>query len=77
MMKIDNNKLDEFRKMNDKELWLNIRKIASQNGISLPDKDPSENEIRQLRELLFNTDKINPFAAMRMINKFKRGDNNG
>ena len=76
-MKIDNNKLDEFKKMNDKELWLNIRKIASENGISLPEKNPSENELKQLRELLASADKITPFTAMRMINKFKRGGDNG
>jgi hypothetical protein len=76
-MKLDKNKLEEFKRLSDEELWARIRAIANENGIGLPDRKPSENEIKQLRELLFAADRINPISAMKMINKFKRGGDNG
>jgi hypothetical protein len=76
-MKLDKNKLEEFKRLSDEELWARIRAIANDNGIGLPDRKPSENEIKQLRELLFAADRINPISAMKMINKFKRGGDNG
>ena len=76
-MKLDKSKLEEFKRLSDEELWLKIRDIAQDNGINLPDRKPTESEFNQLRELLFAADKINPLSAMKMINKFKRGGQNG
>jgi hypothetical protein len=76
-MKLDKNKLDELKRLNDEELWIQIRAVAKENGITLPDRNPSEGELKQLRELLFVQDRINPLTAMKMINKFKRGGDNG
>jgi hypothetical protein len=76
-MKLDKSKLEEFKRLSDEELWLKIRDIAQDNGINLPDRKPTESEFNQLRELLFAADKINPLSAMKMINKFKRGGENG
>ena len=76
-MKLDKNKLEELKNLSNEELWLRIRAIAKDNGINLPDRNPSESEFNQLRELLFAADKINPLSAMKMINNFKRGSKNG
>ena len=76
-MKLDKNKLEELKRLSDENLWIQIRTAAKENGIALPDRKPSENELKQLRELLFAADKINPLSAMKMINKFKRGGDNG
>ena len=42
-MKLDKNKLDELKRLNDEELWIQIRAVAKENGITLPDRKPSEN----------------------------------
>ena len=71
-MKIDKEKLRTMAKMQDNELWCNIKSIAKEHGLSLPEKTPSHAEMEKLRTLMLS-DRINLPSAMRMVNEFKKG----
>ena len=53
-MKLDKDKIEALSKMNDDELFDFVRKTAAKNGISMPDRKPTESEMASLRELLSN-----------------------
>ena len=72
-MKLDKDKIEALSKMIDDELFVFVRKTAAKNGISMPDRKPTESEMASLRELLSNAEKINTVAALKLINKYKRG----
>lgn len=72
-MKIDKEKLRELTEKSDSDLWETICAIASKNGISLPAKSPSAEELAKIRAALSDADRMNLIAAMKLINKYKRG----
>ena len=72
-MKIDKEKLAALAALPDDALWKEIRKIAGENKISLPEATPKKEEMAKIRSLLLNSDKINMFSAMKFINELKRG----
>ena len=73
-MKIDKTKLDAMLSLSDAELWGEIRKVARAKGINMPEKTPSESEIRPVRAALSEAEKLNLASAMRLVNDLKRGD---
>ena len=73
-MKIDKTKLDAMLSLSDAELWKEIRKVAKAKGINMPEKTPSESEIRKVRSALSEAEKLNLASAMRLVNDLKRGD---
>lgn len=73
-MKIDKTKLDAMLTLSDKELWEQIRSVAKSKGINMPDRTPSETELKKVRSALSEADKLNLTSAMRLINDLKRGD---
>ena len=73
-MKIDKTKLDAMLSLSDAELWGEIRKVARAKGINMPEKTPSESEIRKVRAALSEAEKLNLASAMRLVNDLKRGD---
>ena len=73
-MKIDKTKLDAMLTLSDKELWEQIRSVAKAKGINMPEKTPSEAELKKVRSALSEADKLNLASAMRLMNDLKRGD---
>ena len=73
-MKIDKTKLDAMLSLSDAELWGEIRKVARAKGINMPEKTPSESEIRKVRTALSEAEKLNLASAMRLVNDLKRGE---
>lgn len=73
-MKIDKSKLEAMSALSDEELWNQIRQIAGEKGIRMPEKSPGKNELSKVRAALSDADKLSLPGAMRMINNLKRGD---
>lgn len=73
-MKIDKKKLDAMLSLSDAELWGEIRAVAKAKGINMPEKTPSEAEIKKVRAALSEAEKLNLASAMRLVNDLKRGD---
>jgi len=73
-MKIDKTKLDAMLKLSDDELWAEIRSVASSKGIKMPEKTPSDTELKKVRSALADADKLNLPTAMRLVNELKRGE---
>ena len=71
-MKIDKSKLSAFASLSDEELWATVAAIASKNGITLPHKPPSHEELSKLRAALAEPDRLNALGALKLINKYKK-----
>ena len=75
-MKLDKESLKKMATLPDDELWQTIRKTAEAHGISLPEGTPKKEELSRLRGILLDAEKLNPLAAMKLINDYKnRGRN--
>lgn len=72
-MKFTNDELLALAALPDDKLWAEIEKIASSYGIKLPDKTPSHEELEKLRQIA-TCGKISMPEAMRLVNKYKKGD---
>lgn len=59
-------------KMNDRELWEQIRIIAKEYGINLPDKTPSHEELEKVRGLINGGGKINLSDAYKIMNQYRK-----
>ena len=71
-MKFSQEKLDMLAKMNDRELWEQIRIIAKGYGISLPDKTPSHEELERVRGLINGGGKVSLADAYKIMNQYKK-----
>ena len=71
-MKISQEKMDMLAKMNDAELWREIRIIAKGYGINLPDRTPSHEELEKVRGLISGGGKISLSDAYKIINQYKK-----
>ena len=72
-MRIDKEKLSAMAELSDGELWATVTAIAAKNGIKLPGKPPSPEEMHKLRAAMTSPDKLNALGALKIINKYKRG----
>ena len=72
-MKIDKDKLDAITKLSDEELWEQIKSVARQHGVKMPDKQPSGSDLGKVRDALAQADKLSLMTAMRMVNNLKKG----
>ena len=72
-MKIDKSKLEAITKLSDEALWAQIKSVAEQHGIKMPENQPSGNELNKIRETLSDADKLSLMTAMRMVNNLKKG----
>ena len=72
-MKLDKENLKKIASLPDDELWKTVHSIAKSHGVSLRENPPSADEITKLRQILNDSDKLNMFAAMKLINEYKRG----
>ena len=73
MMNFDRSKLNELKNLPDDKLWESLKAIAKTHGITLGDRVPSSEELRAVRDLLCEPEKINLSSAMRLINNYKKG----
>ena len=71
-MKFSQEKLDALSKMNDRELWEQIRIIAKGYGINLPDKTPTHEELEKVRGLISGGGKINISDAYKIMNQYRK-----
>ena len=72
-MKIDKEKIAAMAALPDEELWKKVREIAKENGIKLPEKDPTAKDMQALKAVLLSGERINPLAAAKLISNLKRG----
>ena len=72
-MKIDKEKLSALAALPDEELWATLTAIAKKNGINMPTRSPSHEELEKLRKAIENPDKLNALNALRIIGKYKKG----
>lgn len=71
-MKFSQEKLDMLAKLNDRELWEQIRVIAKGYGINLPDKAPTHEELEKVRGIMRSGEKISISDAYKIINQYKK-----
>ena len=72
-MKIDKSKLEAMTKLSDAELWAQIKSVAEQHGVRMPDGQPNTAELEKVRAALSEADKLSLMGAMRMVNNLKKG----
>ena len=70
-MRIDKDKLKAMAALSDAELWSQIKAVAAQHGLSLPDKSPSHADLEKVRAAMMG-DKINVGGALRVIDKYRK-----
>ena len=70
-MKFDKNQLQALAALPDDELWMEVVKIASSFGYSLPEKTPSHNDIQKIRDAI-NGQKISITDAAKILNQYKK-----
>ncbi len=72
-MRLDRDKINALAALNDDALWEEIKKMTAEYSISLPEKTPPHEELQKLRSLFCDSEKINLFGAMKLLNNYKRG----
>ncbi len=70
-MKLNKNMVEKLQGLDDNALWCEIRNMAASYGLKLPDKTPTEAELRKVREAL-QIGEISTTDAMRLVNEYKR-----
>ena len=73
-MKIDKSKLDALASLPDDKLWEAIASIAGNHGVKIPNSSPSKEELDKLRRALTELDRMSMIDAMKIVNKYKRGN---
>ena len=69
-MQLDKNAIDKLLTLDDRALWSVIRMIASQSGISLPDRIGSA-ELSSLRSALGSASDADIAAAGELLSRMK------
>lgn len=72
-MQLDPAMLQRVLSMNDGDLWKTVSMIASQNGLDLPKKAPSTEEMQKLRQALSCVTDRDMADATRLVQEFKNG----
>ncbi|MBR2343233.1 MAG: hypothetical protein IKA64_03170 [Clostridia bacterium] len=73
-MRINTEKLAALTALPDEKMWAQIREIASGHGISLPEKCPDSKTMSDIRSAASGGAKINLAEAIRVINRYKKGE---
>ena len=76
-MKIDKEKLAALAALPDEKLWGEVVALAASHGFKLSATPPPADEMRRLRGAILNGAKLNIAEAARIVNQYKRGNNNG
>jgi hypothetical protein len=70
-MKLNQDLVNRLCGLDDEALWAEIRSIATNYGLKLPDKTPTAAELAKVRGAL-NLGEIRTADAMRLVNEYKR-----
>ena len=70
-MKLNQDMVKRLCGLDDVALWAEIRKIAGGYGLKLPEKTPTEAELRKVREALC-LGEIRTADAIKLVNEYKR-----
>ena len=70
-MKINKEKINQLLSLSDEALWRELSEKARGFGYSLPEKAPSGEDMKTIRRLIGEADKIGPMDALRLLTKFK------
>ena len=71
-MRINKEKIERLAALPDEELWKEIRSMLSKHGIHLPDRIPSHEDMKRLRDAFVLGEGISPMEAARFIGEYKR-----
>lgn len=71
-MKLDQEKLKRLSSLSDAELEKEIRRMAAEKGLKLPDASPAHEDLEKLRALLTSDGGFGMMEAMRFYNAYRR-----
>ena len=74
-MKIDKELMKTLLKLDDRALWNKIREMADKYGYNLHCDTPSAENMKKLRTVLENVDKISTADLVRLMSMFKAKKN--
>ena len=72
-MKLDKSKLIAMASLSDSQLWSEIRAMAANHGVDMPEKQPSKYELDKVRSALMDAEKLSLISAARLVNDLKKG----
>lgn len=75
-MRIDREKLRALTALDDNALWQEILRIGRGFNLNLPSTTPKKEEMQKIRDML-DEGKINPHAAMKIMQGVRRDSENG
>ena len=70
-MRIDREKLKRLSALDDTALWSEIVGMARSVGFSMSEKPPKREDMQKIRSML-DSDKINPYSAMKIMQSYKK-----
>ncbi|MBQ8321809.1 MAG: hypothetical protein IJX92_05540 [Clostridia bacterium] len=71
-MNFSREQIEAIAALPDEKMWVEVRRIASSFGFTLPVECPPHKDLEKLREMALGN-KISPADAMRLVNTYKRG----
>ena len=71
-MKFNKEKMEALAALPDREMWEEIRKIASERGFKLPDSAPPRKTMEKIRRAMMGAEKISLAEAAKIMQNFKR-----
>ncbi len=71
-MKLSQEQLKRLSALSDAELEREIRRMATEKGLKLPDTKPSHEDLEKLRALLTSDGGFGMMGAMRYYNEYRK-----
>lgn len=72
-MKINMDRLRALCALGDDELWREVRVIAGEHGLKLPEGTPPHADMEKMREAVTSGGGISLSDAVKIINGYRRG----
>lgn len=76
-MKLNKEKLKELAALNDAALIKEITSAAEKFGYTLPENALGKNELKKIRELMQDAEKISPLEIARLLSSVKAKKSKG
>ncbi len=70
-MKFNKDALRELSQKSDAELWEQIRTIATEHGIKIPEGQPSKENLDKVRRMLDGTERMSFSNAKKILDDFR------
>ena len=71
-MRLDKEKINRLAALPDEQLWKEIQSMLKKHGIFLPDRVPSTEDMKRLRDAFAVGEGISPMEAARFIGEYKK-----